>query len=54
MFYSVLTPTTIKEISLPNDEDRWTEQQIYAMERLEDLAEAHGTQVVATTYRRGQ
>lgn len=52
-WFSVETPSVFREISLPDDEDVWTKTDRRNYDRLSALAEAHGTYVQTSAYRRG-
>lgn len=53
VYFSISTPTVFREIEMPADETLWTSGQRKRFERLERLAEQHGTSVGMTTYRLG-
>lgn len=52
-FFSVETPSTFLEYELPLDPDALSGRQAAKLERLERLAETHGTAVQSCTYERG-
>ena len=53
MWFSVETPQVFAEYKLPADEKRWSRTQGSQYLRLVDLADAHGTHIKRTAYRRG-
>ena len=53
LWFSVETPSVFKEIKLPACNADWTKSQWTQFNKLEALAEAHGTHIQRSTYRRG-
>jgi hypothetical protein len=53
MWHSVQTPSTFREIELPEDADAWNSKQRSQYARLEAIAERHGTSVRPSMYRVG-
>lgn len=52
-FFSVETPSIFREIELPEDQATWSEDDESNYDELQQLAQAHGTAVIGTPYRRG-